>query len=269
MQYKNKQLLIIVALLSVLILPSLYGQKKDSIKSTIIYRTRELGDKAFDDGLYELAAKFYLTYQRESSGNPTAQIDAGESLIAAYVRSGNTMSASDVFNNLTTTFATTIAGNESLRNRLTYWDGNIQMTAGNYEKASKIFSRLLNTVPQNSKLYFLSLDALGTSQARSLDWDKAEKSYALLEFAGKHTKWQKIAIQNRIFVLIMSGNYVRARIVLKSLPKEKNIYSKIINNLILTKENKLTEAAKLYRSIRSQGKGGRSVMVYVSFVVGI
>ena len=220
-----------------------------------VYRTRQLGDKAFNDGLYELAAKFYATYQREAAGDPNAQIDAAECLIAANVHSGNALSASEVFNKLTSTFAARISQNETLRNRLSYWDGNIQMCGGDLKKASETFKRLLNTIPQNTVLYFQTLDALGTSQARSLHWDKAEKTYALLEFAGKKTKWQQLATRKRLLALLMSGNYTRARMVIKQLSQGKDLYIKIIENLILVKEKKLKEAIEAYRKIRKSAFG--------------
>lgn len=220
-----------------------------------VYRTRQLGDKAFNDGLYELAAKFYATYQREAAGDSDAQIDAAECLIAAYVRSGNALNASEVFNKLTTTFAARISKNETLRNRLSYWDGNIQMCGGDLKKAAETFTGLLNTITQNTELYFDTLDALGTAQARSLHWDKAEKTYALVEFAGKNTKWQKLGTRKRLLALLMSGNYTRARMVIKGLPEKKDQYIRIIQTLILVKEGKLDEAMVSYKQIRKVAVG--------------
>lgn len=221
-----------------------------------VYRTRQLGDKAFQDGLYILASKFYETYLREATDDPDAQIDASECLIAAYVRSGNALQASEVFNKLTTKFAATISGNQELRNRLSYWDGNIQMSGGDLKKAAETFTGLLNILPQNTELYFQTLDALGTSQARSLHWDKAEKTYAMLEFAGKKTQWSDVAVGKRLLALLMTGNFQRARAILQTVPKEKNLYAKIIENLILVKENKLKEAADAYNAIRKNARGG-------------
>lgn len=223
---------------------------EDTEKPPKVYRTRQLGDKAFNDGLYELAAKFYATYQREAAGDPSAQIDAAECLIAAYIRSGNALSASKVFNKLTSTFAARISKNENLRNRLSYWDGNIQMCGGDLKKAAESFTQLLNTITQNTELYFQTLDALGSAQARSLHWDKAEKTYALLEFAGKNTKWQKIATRKRLLALLMSGNYTRARVVIRSMPDKNSLYVKIIENLILIKELKFKDAEEMYKKIR-------------------
>ncbi len=222
-----------------------------------VYRTRQLGDRAFADGLYELAVKFYETYRQEAAadGDPDVQIDASECLIAAYVRSGNALAASEVFNRMTTSFATTIAGNETLRSRMTYWDGNIQLSGGDLTKASDTFSELLNRIEQNSEIYFQALDALGTVQARALQWEKAEMTYALLEFAGKDTKWRMEAIRKRLFALLMSENYTRARTIIASLPEDKSSYGKIISTLILVKEGKTVEAAKSYSEIRNNAVG--------------
>jgi TolA-binding protein len=224
--------------------------------SAKVYRTRQLGDKAFKDGLYILASKFYATYLREAAGDPNAQIDASECLIAAYVRSGNALQASEVFNKLTTTFAATISGNTNLRNRLSYWDGNIQMSGGNLKKAAETFTSLLNTLQQNTELYFQTMDALGTAQARSLHWDKTEKTYAMLEFAGKKSKWRELAIKKRLFALLMTGNFQRARAIIKTVPGKKNLYGKVIENLILIKENKLQQALDAYKAIRKHARGG-------------
>ena len=228
--------------------------KKDK-PAAKVYRTRQLGDQAFKDGLYILASKLYETYMREASGDPDAQIDASECLISAYVHSGNALQANEVFNKLTTKFAATISVNPALRNRLSYWDGNIQMSGGDLKKASETFSSLLDTLPQNKELYFQTMDALGTAQARSLHWEKAEKTYAMLEFAGKKTKWRKLAIRKRLLALLMTGNFSRARSIIRAVPKEKNLYAKIIENLILVKENKLQQASQAYKTIRKSARG--------------
>jgi len=230
-----------------------------------VYRARQLGDKAFKNGLYKLASKFYTSYQKEAANDPDARIDASKCLIAAYVRSGNAVSARDVFNKLTTMFAARISKNQTLRNRLSYWDANIQMSNGEFKKAADIFKHLLNTIKQNTTLYFKTLDALGSAQARRLDWDKAEKTYALLEFAGKKTKWQKIATRKRLISLLMACNYTRARMVIKALPKEKNKYIKIIETLILVKEHKLKLAAVAYKKIRKLAMGSDPLWYMLSF----
>jgi len=247
---KKLTLVLLIALLSSF---SLLAQ--DAKSSAKVYRTRQLGDKAYKDGLYVLAAKFYATYQREAVGDPDSQIDAAECLIAAYVRSGNSLRAREVFNKLTTTFATRISGNAHLRNRLSYWDGNIQMSEGNLKKAAEVFTSLLNTLPQNGELYFQTMDALGSAQAKSLHWEKAEKTYAMLEFAGKKTKWRKVATNKRLMALLMAGNFQRARAVIKTVPKGKNLYAEIIENLILVKENKLKQAFEKYKTIRKNARG--------------
>ncbi|MBN1864252.1 MAG: tetratricopeptide repeat protein [Victivallales bacterium] len=222
-----------------------------------VYRTRQLGDRAFADGIYELAVKFYETYRQEAAadGNLSAQIDASECLIATHVRSGNALAAGEVFNRMATSFATTISGDEILRNRMSYWDGNIQISSGDLTKAADTLSKLLNRLEENSELYLQTLDALGTTQARALQWEKAEKTYALLEFAGKNSKWQMDAIRKRLLALLMSDNYTRARTIIALLPEDKSSYGKIISTLILIREGKTTEAADSYADIRKDAIG--------------
>jgi len=147
-------------------------------------KERLLGDKAFKEGVYDLAIKFYKEYKESSAGKTEAMLDACECLIAAYIHSGNSQKAREEFNFLTTKFALAIANKPRLRQELAYWDGNILMESGDTYKAVDTFSKLLKTLPQKSEIYYRTLDALGTAQARSLQWDKAEKTYAMLEFAG-------------------------------------------------------------------------------------
>ena len=223
---------------------------------------RILGDKAFNEGVYDLAVKFYKEYRDHSSGNTDAILDAYECLIAAYLKSGNAQQARNEFNTLTTKFAESIAGRPELRKRLTYWDGCITMDSGNPRKASEIFRKLLDILPekmQHSELYFSTLDALGTAEARTLQWIKAEKTYATMEFAGRGTKWQPEAAKKRLMAIIMMGDYKKAASLINRKAKNSSVYIEVIRGILLLNEGYIAKAFDHYKKIRKSAIAGDPV----------
>jgi len=221
-------------------------------------RERLLGDQAFKDGVYDLAIRFYNEYKVKSAGDTDAMLDACKCLISVYVHSGNARKARDEFNYLTVKFAERIAGRPELREELAYWDGNILMEAGDPRKAAETFQNLLKTFPQNrqkSKIYFRILDALGTAYARSLQWPKAEKSFAMLEFAGRKTKWQAIAVRKKILAVIMMNDYKRAGTLIHKNGKSGNVDMEVLRCILLLKEGYLEKAVNHYKEIRKSAVG--------------
>jgi TolA-binding protein len=235
---------------------SVYAQK--STANSKLPRERLLGDQAFKDGVYDLAIRFYNEYKVKSAGNTDAMLDACKCLISAYVHSGNARKAREEFNYLTVKFAERIAGRPELREELAYWDGNILMEAGDPRKAAETFQGLLKTFPQNKQkttLYFRILDALGTAYARSLQWAKAEKSFAMLEFAGRKTKWQAIAARKKILSVIMMNDFKTAGSLIHQNAKSKSVDMKVLRCILLLKEGYLDKAFKEYKDIRKSAVG--------------
>ena len=231
-------------------------------------KERLLGDEAFKKGLYDLAVKFYSGYKKNSAEKPNAMLDACRCLIAAYVHSGNAQKAREEFNFLTTKFAERIAGKPELKRTLTYWDGNIIMESGDPLKAAEVFGRLADAVPekqQRSEIFFNILDALGTAQARSLQWVKAEKTYAMLAFAAKGTKWQADADKKRILAVMMMGDYKTAERFLKKLGNSGKLYVKVMRGILLLKEGYLNRAFNYYKSIRKYAAGPDSLWFMLSY----
>ena len=221
-------------------------------------RERLLGDQAFKDGVYDLAIKFYNDYKAKSAGDTDAMLDASKCLISVYVHSGNARKARDEFNYLTIKFAERIAGRPELREELAYWDGNILMEAGDPRKAAETFQNLLKTFPANkqkSELYFKILDALGTAYARSMQWAKAEKSFAMLEFAGRKTKWKSVAVRKKILAVIMMNDYKRAGTLIRKKSKSGKMDLKVLRCILLLKEGYLDKAVKEYKEIRKSAVG--------------
>ena len=216
---------------------------------------RYLGDKAFRDGIYDLAAKFYLQYKKESAGDTESLIDASECLIATYARSGNPLKAREEFTFLTTKFAATISSKPDLRKRLSYWDGYILLAAGDLRKASDTFKKLLKVLPRDTELYYRTLDALGTTYARWTQWVDAEKTFALLAFAAKNTHWRKAAEEKRVLAVVMMGDYNEAKLLINKSKKTGDTRLKVMRGLMLVKEGMADKALAYYLEIRKQASG--------------
>ena len=239
--------------ISTVLMPAVFSQSDEDSK---LPRERLLGDQAFKEKVYDLAIKFYKDYKEKSAGDTDALLDASKCLIATYVHSGNARLARKEFNYLTTKFAERIAGRPELRKELTYWDGNILLEAGNPRKAAEVFQELMKTLSQDkSELHFKVLYALGTAYARSLQWDKAEKTFALLAFAGKKTKWYPIAVRKKILAVIMMKDYQQAGILINQNSKSGKTDVKLIRALLLLKEGYLNKAMNYYREIRKSASG--------------
>ncbi len=219
-------------------------------------RERLLGDNAFKDRVYDLAITFYKQYKEKSAGNANALLDASKCLIAAYLYSGNAQQAREELNYVTTKFAERIAGRPELRHKLTFWDGNILMEAGDPSKAAGSFRNLLKSLPPGkSELKLKTRDGLGTAYARSLQWDKAEKAFAELEVAGSGTKWQAIAIRKKILAIIMMGDYKQAELLIRKNRKTGKIDIEVLRGILLMKKGYLDNAMTHYKELRKSASG--------------
>ena len=69
------------------------------------YRSRQIGDKAFNDGYYSLAIKFYSQYKTEAADDPVALKDAHLCLFSAYVRDKDAKNARKDFDEFSAKFA--------------------------------------------------------------------------------------------------------------------------------------------------------------------
>jgi len=223
-----------------------------------MYRLRQLGDKAFKDGFYHLALKFYMNYHSiaENLDDVPAIIDASECLISTYVNSGNAVAAETIFKKTFDKYSDMISEDKQLRNRFYYWEGNIQLALESFENAIGLFAHLLENLPQNSKLFFQTLDAKGTAEARAKKWLEAEKTYAVLEFAASSSsQWKQLALKKRILALLMSEDFSRAEQLIKKVNPENSTYSAITEILLSVRKKKLTRAFEQYNSIRKYAHG--------------
>jgi TolA-binding protein len=215
------------------------------------YRSRQIGDKAFNDGYYSLAVKFYSQYKTEAADDPIALKDAYLCLFSAYVRDKDSKNARKDFQEFSAKFSEDLLINTESRQRADYWNANIMLLDGEFDKAIALFNKILKTAPDISDIYCESLSGLGMAYINLLDWDGAEKTYVKLESVGKGTKWADSARKQRILVAIYKGEIDKARSML-SVTDSKNISDILLSVFLLTKDGKASEAEDIYKKAKNQ-----------------
>jgi TolA-binding protein len=215
------------------------------------YRSRQIGDKAFNDGYYSLAIKFYSQYKTEAADDPVALKDAHLCLFSAYVRDKDAKNARKDFDEFSAKFADDLSNNPESRQRADYWNANIMILEGHFDGAISLFNRILKTAPDISDIYCESLSGLGMAYISLLNWDESEKTYIKLESVGKGTKWADYARKQRILVAIYKGEIDKARSIL-SINDSKNVADILLSVFLLTKDGKVTEADGIYKKARAQ-----------------
>ena len=168
-----------------------FAQEQPEQKS---YRSRQIGDKAFNDGYYSLAIKFYSQYKTEAAGDPDGVKDAYLCLFPAYVRDKDAKNARKDFEEFSAKFAGDLSSNLESRQRADYWNANIMILEGDFNRAIALFKQILKTAPDISDIHSEALSGLGMAYISLLNWDEAEKTYVKLESVGKGTKWADYAL---------------------------------------------------------------------------
>ncbi len=228
------------------------------------YRSRQIGDKAFSDGYYSLAAKFYIQYKNEAADDPAALKDAYYCIFSAYIRARDAKGARAEFQEFSAKFAKEIAAGKEFAQKADYWNANILMIEGELDHAAETFNRILKTAPDISDVYAESLSGLAAILVVKLNWDEADKIYGKLETIGKGTKWEEYAKKQRILVAIYKGDIEKARSMLES-GDAKGTVNVLLSILMLEKGGKLAEADDLYKKIRSQAQGQDSLWFLASY----
>jgi len=228
------------------------------------YRSRQIGDKAFSDGYYSLAVKFYTQYKNEAADDQAALKDSYCCLFSAHVGNRDAKNARTEFQEFSAKFADEIAAGKEFAQRADYWNANILVLEGELDLAIDAYNRILKTAPDISDIYAESLSGLAAVWVIKLNWDEAEKTYLKLEAVGKGTRWADYARKQRILVAIYKGDIEKARSMLNA-GDSKNVTDVLLTVFLLVKEGKLAEADEMYKKIRSQAQGPDSLWFLASF----
>jgi TolA-binding protein len=228
-------------------------------------RQRVLGEKAFKDNDFQLAVTFFLRYKEEVKDKPDELKDAFECLITSYIRALNPESASRELKEYLKRFP-----NQD-KKQADFYRAEIFMAGSKFESAEKIYSELVETTPKTMPEYYQALAGLGASLIQQQKWAEAIKTYHLLEHESKTTKWEFIALEQKIYCLIMAGELKKAQIELLSFPKFNHNPSvadlKFLNILILAKDKRLAEIETVYKNVRQNIKEESYPLLYATDIL--
>lgn len=242
----------------------LNGEDKDTVN---VYRSRQLGDKAFKDKDYLLAVKFYRKYKDEASEDTEALKDAFLCLISSCVHSGNAIEARKELKEFNSEFSRDISRNLELKQKAVYWNANILLLEEKFSGALNVFNSLLKKVQPDSEFYFQILSGLGFANAKLLEWEVAENVYSKMEAEGQGTKWAEYGRKQKILAILMKGDIEKARQLIDKTPAGDNaalVYNNLLRIFLLIKEEKIAEANTLYKQVRKYGGGPDSLWFLVA-----
>jgi TolA-binding protein len=221
-------------------------------------RFRQLGDKAFADGMYSLSVRFYQQFKVAVANDRAALFDASLLLSGAQIRAGYARAAREELDFVAQTFQAELVADPKLTHRLVCLRAEVSLLEGDAAGAVKQLDELLRAMPAAGEVYYQALDLSGAAHARLREWDAAEKTYALLEFAARGTPLAGEAKGKKILAVVMSGGIAKARSMLgpdAAVPDRQRIHDNLLYCIVLTREDKLAEARTLYRKLRPMAGG--------------
>jgi TolA-binding protein len=241
-------------LLSALLWPGLAALAQDAAGG----RFRQLGDKAAADGMHALAVRFYRQFKQAAAADRETLLEACLLLASAEIRAGNAGSAAAELAFLEQSFADELAADAGLHGLVAIRRAEVALLAGDADGAVARLEALLRDLPASGDVYLQALSVLGAAHARRQDWDGAEKTYALLEFAARGMPLAGEARGKRVLAVVMSGSLDKARSMLgddAGTVARERIPDNLLQCIILTREGRHDEARALYRELRPLAGG--------------
>lgn len=242
-----------------------FAAEEEKTDTAVDYRSRKLGDAALNNGSVEQAINFYSRFKEEAKNDKEALKDAYDSLISACIKAGNHERASKELEE----FSAKFSGLD--KNEKELFKADILAIQSKSEEAAKIYADIAGSfsVKSPDKIYCRALTGLGFSYMKLKKWNEAEKAFTDLQLCGKGTKWEIIALREKIYSMIMAGKFTEAKKQLDSLEKAtENDHSdpKILKILILAREEKLSEIRPVYDNIKSSMEEGPNPLMYMTDV---
>lgn len=258
------RLKIIFAVLPVFVLlaPDIFSAGSNEAAAPLrkSYRSRLLGDEAFNDGAYEEAIAFYSRYKKEAAKDYGALNNAYKCLISSYIRAGEPVKAARQLKEYESKFP------DSSKTENEFFKADIYLLLGKYEEAGDIFKRLSNALSTSSPFYLQALSGLGFSLLQREKWKSAVTVFLLLEKEAKGTKWEFVAIKGRIYSLIMDGKTGDAETILKAVPKpasKREVQDlNVLRVLLAAKQGRFKEMRQEFNKVKTAINGEPQPLLY-------
>ncbi len=227
-----------------------------------VYKSRELGDLAFKDRVYNLAISFYRQYLRDAGNDPAALQDAYERLISACIDSGDAASAETELKKYKQQVKSAPA------TQINRFQAGIELLRGKYIDAAEIYRKVLSGMKPGNPALPQVLYNLGYAYTQLGKWDVALKEYERLVALDDKSPWTPLAMEQQIFVLIMKGDAAGAAVLLKKLkknaPKEMAGDLKLLTALTGLKTGKFSQAETAYNEFRKDARNETYPLAYIT-----
>ncbi|MCF7790577.1 MAG: tetratricopeptide repeat protein [Victivallales bacterium] len=220
-----------------------------------IYKRRLLGDKAFNDGLYDVAIKYYKQYLKNAGGDTSAVRNAYYCLISTCLKADNIKEAEYFYNKIKKLGADFYSRELVKKEKLNYWHNQILLAKGLNRQAAKNFSRIAkNTKNKDPQTYISALISQGITEIRLKNWEKAESIFRKVKENAPQKSDRKKAAEQLIIINTVSGDIKTAE---KLLKKEAENYPdtpsiQLLRVYTLIEQNKMAEAETEYKKVSNK-----------------
>lgn len=242
---------------------------------TAQYQKRLLGDKAFDNGLYDVAMNYYENYLKDAGGDSPAIRDAYFCLISTCLRANNIEEARRLYGELSVKFEQFFSSHPEDQRSLNYWKAEILLYEGKFKEADNLFGEVLaDSTSKNDEIY---LNAMAGKALSILRMGKLNSAYDIFAKLREDAKLQKnkelasSAAQEMIIIDLANNKYDGAKILIKEETDTAKAVDPVkfdlLNIYILTMEDKLKDAKTLYAQIRPQSLGPDYLWFFVTYTL--
>lgn len=253
-------------LLMIVQLPAVFAQNEGGPASKI-YKSRQLGDTAFNENSIDQAISFYKRFKEEAGSDQSAMNDAYEALVSAYTKGGYFDKAEKEIAEYLKKFP------NAEKAKIDLYKADILLLQSKHGEALKLYEDILRKIDENNKIYSHVLYGLGLTYIQLKDWLAAENTFTKLqEFASaKNLKWEIPALREKIYAMIMAGKFTEASKQLSNLHKAQEnpdgVDPKILKVLLLVKEDKLSEIKAIYDEMIKDVDDNPNSLLYITDIL--
>ncbi len=243
--------------------------------STAQYQKRLLGDKAFDNGLYDVAMNYYENYLKDAGGDSPAIRDAYFCLISTCLRANNIEEAKRLYDELSVKFEQFFSNHPEDQRTLNFWKAEILLYEGKFTESSKLFEDVLkDSTSTHDDIYLNAMAGKALSILRMGNLSSAYNIFDNLRQEAKLLKNKELAsdaAQEMIIIDLATNKYDAAKIIIKDdTDTTKAVDSQkmdLFNIYILTMEGNLKDAKSLYNKIKPLSLGADYLWFFVTYTL--
>lgn len=220
-------------------------------------RSRLLGDKAFEDGLYDVAEGYYLRYQDEAGADGVAARDAAFCLLATYLRSGEVEKARQTYKKLLAEHKEYFNDSKPGARRLLFWKGGIYFAEADYAKAAEAYSAAMDAAADSPQDTLRGLEGLGNVYLKRKEWAKAAAAFSQVAAGDAPERMKSEALEKLVVAAMMGGDMVKARQAADSLAAKdgKKVRAELLKVFSLAVRGELDQACEAFMRLKEKASG--------------